>query len=61
MQAKLASNLMHNLEILILRAGKMAQQLRALSAFSEDPGSIPSTHMSHRHSQLSIIPVAGDP
>jgi hypothetical protein len=26
-------------------AGKMAQQLRALTAFSEDPGSIPSTHM----------------
>jgi hypothetical protein len=30
--------------------GEMAQQLRALAAFPEDPGSIPSTYMaSHNH------------
>jgi hypothetical protein len=25
--------------------GEMAQQLRALDAFAEDPGSVPITHM----------------
>ena len=28
-----------------VRAGEMAQQLRALAALAEDPGSILSTHM----------------
>jgi hypothetical protein len=28
-----------------LEAGEMAQWLRALAALPEDPGSIPSTHM----------------
>ena len=28
------------------RAGKIAQQLKAPTALAEDPGSVPSTHMS---------------
>jgi hypothetical protein len=34
-----------SLETGSLSAGEKAQQLRALAAFPEDPGSIPSTHM----------------
>jgi hypothetical protein len=34
-------------------AGETAQQLRARATFPEDPGSIPSTH-------LSLSPVPGD-
>lgn len=26
-------------------AGEMAEQLRSLAAYAEDPGSVPSTHM----------------
>ena len=33
------------LEMLRIRAGKMAQWLRALAALSEDLSSAPSTHM----------------
>jgi hypothetical protein len=42
----------------------MVQQLRALTALAEDPGSIPSTHMvTNNHQQLhfpgDLMPYAG--
>ena len=40
-------------------AGAMAPCLRALVALTEDPGSIPSTHMGAL--QPSVIQVLGDP
>jgi len=44
-------------------AGEMVQWLRALAAFPEDSGSIPSTHMAaHSHSHLTPVPVpSSDP
>jgi hypothetical protein len=39
-------------------AAEMAQQLRALAALAEDPGSIPSTHNGSSH--LSLTPVPTD-
>ena len=47
-EARLGSTV--NIVLKIIRAGEMSQQLRALAAFPEDPGSIPSTHMvAHSH------------
>jgi hypothetical protein len=37
----------------IFDGGEVAQQLRALAAFAEDPGSIPATHKAHNHSNSS--------
>jgi hypothetical protein len=37
----------------------VAQSLRALDALTEDPGSVPRTHML-AHSHLSVTPVPGD-
>ena len=37
--------------------GEMAQWLRALAAFPEDPGTIPSTHMGVT---VGVTPVSGD-
>lgn len=44
----------------LLGAGKMAHQLRALAALAEDPGWIPSLHMTMAHN-LSVTPVPEDP
>jgi hypothetical protein len=38
---------MVSLITLMRETAEMTQQLRALAALSEDPGSIPSTHMAH--------------
>ncbi|CAO2633406.1 hypothetical protein LEMLEM_LOCUS22193, partial [Lemmus lemmus] len=46
------------LQVHCLRAGEMAQRLRAFVALTKDPCSIPSTH--HSGSQPSVTPVLGD-
>lgn len=48
----------NSLELHIKRgAAKMAQQLRAIAAFAEDPGSVPSTHME----LTTVTPAPEDP
>lgn len=44
-----------NLNMVSNRAGKMSQQLRALTAFAEDLGSFPNTYiLAHNHPQIQF-------
>lgn len=49
-----------SIKVFLLGSGEMAQQLRALVALAEDPGSGLSTHP-HGALQLPVILLPGDP